>query len=267
VIENEEKGEAIEQEQDVEQEQAEVVVTIGDEQPAEEENEEHQPAPAWVRDLRKQNRELNRELREARQKLNQSAPAVPAEQPLGAKPTLESMGYDAAKYESELEKWHEKKRKADEDAAKKEAEKKQEAERWNSKLNAYKTAKDTLGVPDFEDAEEVVLGLLNPVQQGIIVQGAKDPALFVYAIGKNEKAAKELAAISDPVEFTFAVARLEGQLKVTSRKPATAPETRISGNSRPSGSTDSTLERLRAEAEKTGDYTKVTAYKRQKRGA
>jgi len=239
----------------------EVVVTIGE--PEDENHEEHQPAPKWVKDLRAQNRELNKELREARAKLNQSA--APAETPLGAKPTLESMGYDATKYEQEIESWHERKRKADETAAEKKRKEDEEAEKWNGKLNAYKEAKGALGVPDFDDAEEMILGLLNPVQQGIIVQGAKDPALVIYAIGKNETVAKELAAVSDPVAFAFAVARLEGQLKVTSKKPATAPEGKVSGNSRPSGSTDSALERLRAEAEKTGDYTKVTAYKRQKR--
>lgn len=241
---------------------AEVVVTIGE--PVEENTEEHQPAPAWVKDLRKQNKELNRELREARQKLNQSA--VVQEPTLGAKPTLEALGYDATKYEQELETWHERKRKADEAAAAKAREETRATEKWNAKLSAYNSAKGVLGVTDYEEAEEVVLDLLNPTQQGIIVQGAKDPALVIYAIGKNESAAKELAAIKDPVEFTFAVARLEGQLKVTSKKPSTAPETRISGNSRPSGSTDSTLERLRADAEKTGDYSKVSAYKRQKRG-
>ena len=241
---------------------AEVVVTIGE--PTEENPEDHQPAPSWVKDLRKQNKELNKELREARQKLNQSA--IVPEPALGAKPTLESLGYDATKYEQELETWHERKRKADESAAEKAREETSANEKWKAKLGAYNSAKTTLGVTDYEEAEEVVLDLLNPTQQGIIVQGAKDPALVIYAIGKNESAAKELAAIKDPVEFTFAVARLEGQLKVTSKKPATAPETRISGNSRPSGSTDSTLERLRADAEKTGDYSKVSAYKRQKRG-
>ena len=241
----------------------EVIVTIGE--PAEEEQEDHQPAPAWVKEVRKQNKELKRELSEVKKKLNQSV-VTPSEPVLGAKPTLESMGYDATKFEQELEAWHEKKRKADDAAAAKKADEEKQTEKWNGKLNFYNESKGNLGVSDFEDAEIVVLDLLNSVQQGIIVQGAKDPALLVYAIGKNESTAKELAAITDPVEFTYAVARLEGQLKVTSKKPSTAPETRISGNSRPSGATDSTLERLRAEAERTGDYSKISAYKRQKRG-
>jgi hypothetical protein len=102
----------------------------------------------------------------------------------------------------------------------------------------------------------------------MILQGADNPALLVYALGKNPKRAKELASIKDPVKFAFAVARLETQLKVTKRKASSKPEPTISGTGRPSGSVDNTLERLRTEAEKTGDYSKVYAYKqRQKRTA
>jgi len=55
-------------------------------------------------------------------------------------------------------------------------------------------------------------------------------------------------------------------LKVTNRKAATAPERTInSGGGRLSGAIDSTLERLRAEALKTGDLSKVMEYKRRKK--
>jgi hypothetical protein len=43
------------------------------------------------------------------------------------------------------------------------------------------------------------------------------------------------------------------------------PEKPVQGNGRLSGSSDATLERLRADAEKTGNYTKVIAYKKQLR--
>ena len=69
----------------------------------------------------------------------------------------------------------------------------------------------------------------------------------------------------DPVKFAFAVAKLETQLKVTNRKAAPPPESTVRGTGRVSGAVDSTLERLRADAEKTGDYSKVMQYKRQKR--
>ena len=77
---------------------------------------------------------------------------------------------------------------------------------------------------------------------------------------------KELAGIQDPVKFAFAVAKLEAQLKVTpKRKPTTKVEKMIKGSGSLAGTTDKKLDRLRAEAEKTGDLSKVHAYKRQLR--
>jgi hypothetical protein len=67
------------------------------------------------------------------------------------------------------------------------------------------------------------------------------------------------------VKFAFAVAKLETQLKVTNRRASTTPERTITSGGRVSGSIDSQLERLRAEALKTGDLSKVMAYKRNKK--
>jgi hypothetical protein len=87
----------------------------------------------------------------------------------------------------------------------------------------------------------------------------------VYALGKNPKRAKELAAITDPVRFATAAGKLEAQLKVTNRPKPPAPPRVVTGSAPISGSVDSNLERLRAEAEKTGDMTKVLRYKQQLR--
>lgn len=135
----------------------------------------------------------------------------------------------------------------------------------NGRLAEYAKRKAALGAKDFDDAEAVVLDLLDTTQQGIIVHGSADPALVVYALGTNEDKARELAKIKDPVQFAFAVARLEGQMKVSKNRPATVPEGRVVGERRPAGG-DAALERLRAEADKTGDYSKVNAYKRKMAG-
>ena len=119
-------------------------------------------------------------------------------------------------------------------------------------------------VRDYEDAESTTQEALSEVQQGILLQGADNPALVVYAIGKNPKRAKELAAISDPVKFAFAVAKLEKELKVTTRKPPPPPESPVKSSGRTAGTVDNQLDRLRAEALKTGDLSKVLAYKRAK---
>ena len=243
-----------------------VVVTIGEEAPPTEE-EEPERAPEWVRDLRKQYREEKRRNKELQEKLAEVSGAPKAAE-LGQKPTLEAADYDTERYEKELAAWYERKRKHDEVEAARQAEAEAAEREWKQKLEGYQSAKAGLKVRDYDDAEEVVQDAFTVTQQGMILQGAENPALLVYALGKNPKRAKELASIKDPVKFAFAVARLETQLKVTKRKASSKPEPTISGTGRPSGSVDSTLERLRSEAEKTGDYSKVYAYKqRQKRSA
>lgn len=248
-------------EAEAEAEPDEVVVTIGDETPA----EEPERAPEWVRELRKSHRELQRKVREyEEQSARVTAPAaVPT---LGAKPKLEDHDYDTDKYETALEAWY--RQKDTVEAARRQAEAQVETQRkaWQDKLDGYAKAKADLRVKDYEDAEATVQESLNTVQQGVLLQGADNAALVVYALGKNPKKAKELAAISDPVKFAFAVAKMEAQLKVNPAKRPPAPERAITGSSAPiSGTVDSTLERLRAEAEKTGDMTKVIRYRNQLR--
>jgi hypothetical protein len=241
----------------------EVVVSIGEEAPP---PEEHTPAPEWVKELRKTNRELQRQNRELQGRL-QTAPPEIKPVVIGNKPKLEDHDYDAEAYEEALANWFERKRQADEVNAKQEAEVMNQQKAWQAKLDGYGKAKAELRVKDFEDAEEVAQQVFSITQQGVLLQGADNPALVVYALGKNPAKAKELAEIKDPVKFAFAVAKLEKDLKVTNRRQAPAPERIISGTGRSSGAVDSTLERLRADAERTGNMTKVIAYKAQKRSA
>lgn len=243
------------------------VVTIDGEAP-DPEDEEEARAPDWVRNLRKQYREEQRRAKELEQELARlKQGSAPAAQPLGPKPTLEAADYDTERYEKELATWYEKKRQHDERQASVQQEQQAVQKEWEQKLESYHSSKADLKVKDYDFAEDVVQDNLSVMQQGMIVQGAENPALVVYALGKNPKKAKELASITDPVKFAFAVAKLETNLKVTKRKASAKPEKKISGTGRPSGSVDSTLERLRAEAERTGDYSKVFQYKKQRRSA
>lgn len=240
----------------------EVVISIGEESPPQ---EEEQRAPEWVRELRKANREKERKIRELEAKLNATATETKPVA-LGPKPTLESCDYDSDEYETKLATWYEQKREYDAAEADAEAKRDAEAKAWQDKLDSYAKARASLKVRDYEDAEAFALDTFNVTQQGIVLQGSDNPALIIYALGKSQKRAKELASITDPVKFAFAVAKLETQLKVTNRKAAAAPERTItSGGGRISGSVDSTLERLREEALKTGDLSKVMAYKRGKK--
>lgn len=231
------------------------------------EDEEQKHAPSWVKELRKSSREKDKKIRELEAKLN--AGAAPAAKPLTlpAKPKLEDFDYDPDVYEEKLSEWFETKRRHDTqvEASKKVQDDAEKA--WQDKLAAYGKAKADLKVRDYEDAEAYVQDRFNVTQQGIILQGLENPALVVYALGKNHKKATELAGITDPVRFAVAIGKLETQLKVTTRKSPPPPPKTVSGTGRVSGAVDSTLDRLRAEAEKTGDYTKVLKYKQQKKKA
>jgi hypothetical protein len=242
----------------------EVIVTIGDEPVPE--PQETAPAPEWVRELRRVNREREREIKELRDKLAAKEATPPPATDPGKKPTLEDHDYDTEAYEREITAWYERKRNADAEITRQLQTEQEQQKAWQAKLEGYGKAKAELRVPDYEEAEAVAQTTFSVPQQSIIVAGAENPALLIYAMGKSPAKAKELAAITDPVKFTFAVAKLEAQLKITPRKAPPAPEKQIRsiGGVPVSGAVDSTLERLRDEAAKTGDMTKVMAYKRQK---
>jgi len=242
----------------------EVVVSIGEEAPP---PEEQLSEYGWAAKMRIENRELKRKARELEARLQSTEPPETKPVVIGNKPKLEDHDYDADKYEEALTNWFDRKRQADEVNAKQEAEIMNQQKAWQAKLDGYGKAKAELRVKDFEDAEEVAQQVFSITQQGVLLQGADNPALVVYALGKNPAKAKELAEIKDPVKFAFAVAKLEKDLKVTNRRQAPAPERIISGTGRSSGAVDSTLERLRADAERTGNMTKVIQYKAQKRAA
>lgn len=248
--------------EDSEEESEDIVVSIGEEPPP----PEPEPAPEWVRELRKSHRELQKRNRELEAQVHQTTETNPVVT-LGAKPSLEQHDYDTDKYEASLADWYERKRSVDDQQAQARQAEQQQADAWQQQLQGYADAKSKLKVRDYDDAEEVAQQTFNVVQQGVMIQGAEDPALVIYALGKNPKKAKELAQIDDPVKFAFAVAKLESQLKISNRKAATRPEGKVSATAPLKGAVDSTLERLREEASKTGNMDKVMAYKRAQKQA
>lgn len=250
----------VEEQQDEAPEEEEVIVQLGDEEPEQQE----EAAPEWVKELRRANREKDKRIREL------EALAQPDKPKLGPKPTLEECDYDSAAFEQKLEQWYEEKRAADAAEAEQRTAQEQAEKAWQDKLTRFEEGKNKLGVRDYEDAEATVADMFDKPFPGInapdvrinlIKQGSDDPATLIYALGRNPKKAAELAAINDPVEFAFALGKMSAAMKVT-RKAATAPEKKIAGTSG-SASSDATLEKLREEAAKTGDFSKVVQYKRQ----
>ena len=215
-----------------------------------------------MRELRKKHREEVRLRKELEDRIK-TLTAEPKPTVLAVKPTLAGSDYDEEAFAAALDQWHESKRQVDEqERASKEALTKADAE-WQAKLDSYTKAKSELKVKDFAEAEAEAKTTFSTTQQGIIIQGSENSALMVYALGKNPEQAHKLATIQDPVKFAFAVAKLEVQLKITKKSSPPPPESAVVSTGRTGGTVDSALDRLRNEAEKTGDYTKVTKYKAQ----
>lgn len=248
---------------DPEEDGNEVVVSIGEPDP---QAEEERKAPQWVRDLRKADREKTRRIKELEAKLN-TQPAEIKPVVVGKKPTIEDFDYDAEKFESALTDWFEKKRRADEEEQRRRDAVKAESEAWQATVANHNKLKAGIKVKDFDDAEAEVVGTLSETQRGLILHVAKNSAQITYALGKDPKELKALAGITDYPKFIYALAELEAKVKVTPKKSVPEPERAISGTGRTSGSVDSTLERLREEALRTNDSTKLMAYKRQKQNA
>ena len=230
-------------------------------QPSEDETTSDETKP-WVKELRKTQRELQKELRAAKEELSK----VKQPEKLNAlpeKPTLQSCGYDEDIFEAKVLNWNNKKLQIE--AQEKAEKEKVEAGKkdWETKLNSYNTSKTQLKVSDFNEAEDNVISILSVVQQGIIINGALKPEILIYAIGKNQKLLESLSKITDPIKFAFEIARTEGKLKVIETRKAPTPEKTISGTGNLSANaSDAHLKALEAEADRTGDRTKVIAYKR-----
>ncbi|MHC3032481.1 hypothetical protein [Acinetobacter nosocomialis] len=252
--------------EDVQEDEGEFDIVLGDEKPKEqdEDNFHGQPAPKWVKELRREKKESDRRIKELEAKLNEQNKPETIE--LGEKPKLEDYGYDEdnPEYIEALENWVDRKFQLKEQERKKQEEQEKAQKVWQDKLNSYESKKTAIKskVRDFDEAEELARDALSQTQQGILIHAAEKPELLIYHLGKNPQKAKELAAITDPILFAFAAAKIDAQIKMTARKPSTSPERKPSGSAALSGSVDNTLAKLRADAEKTGDYTKVNEYKR-----
>lgn len=244
-----------------------IVVQIGDE--AEEDEDEFfedegekKAAPSWLKELRKSNREQAKRIKEL--EAEKVAPRqAEEEEELPPEPKLEDFDFVEGDFKAALLEWADKKRKVEARKEEKAKAQKDAEDAWQAKLSGYAEKKRGLKVPDFDVAESYVKDTFDVTQQGIIIEVADDPALLTYALGKNKKRAGELANIKQPVQFIKALTLMEAQIKMTSRKGPPPPERGLTG--RTGGGADNTLDKLREEAARTGDMSKVLAYKRRQR--
>lgn len=251
-----------------EPEATEFVVSLGDEKP-EAEGQQIDAAPQWVKNLREINKRQAKELDELRKKVK------PAEEPaskLRKKPTIEDHDHYADAFEADLDKWYAEKAASEREAEerKRAKQKAEEAEQsaWKEKLSAHDKKKAELPVKDYAASEETVFDLLDETQRGIVINYSDNSALLIYALGRNPAKLSDLAACKDPGAFIKAMTKLESNLKTSTRRPTTAPESRVERGSAGKPTTSAAgLEKLRAEADRTGNRTKVLEYMRAQRRA
>jgi hypothetical protein len=249
-----------------------LVVTIGDKKPAEDVDdieEEHEDDTPVIKKIRtayrnkeKEIRDTRRELAAIKAQLNAQAPQVQTEA-LTPEPTMDDddVLYNTDKFKTKMMGWLEKKAKHDAAAAEREVAERAEKEKWTAKMSAYKAAREDKRFDGYEDAEFSASNLLNTMQQSIIIQECKDPKLVFYALGKNASSeeAKRLAAIKNPVSFAIELGRFETKDIIVSKKPSVLPEKRVSSSGSAAGVSDSSLERAREKAVKSGGVIDVTS--------
>ena len=228
--------------------------------------EEAQEAPSWVKELRKKHRESEREKKKLEKELADiKSQLEPKLEPLPDKPKFEDFSYDEDKFDAALQEWHAKKLKHDANQQVEREKAEAVQKQFDERREAYHVRKSEISkkVPDMQESEELVVAMFDETKQGILLTASDDPAQLIYALGKNPKKLQDLASIDDPIRFAAEAAKLEARMKVTKRTPKATPERKVQGNGSAS-SAENHLERLREEAEKTGDYSKVVAYKRQR---
>jgi hypothetical protein len=237
----------------------ELVITLGEEQP--EPEPEETPVIRQMRQALKEAKRREREKDAILQQL-QARPAAPEPQDPGPIPKIADFDFDDDKHAAAVSEWTAKKAAAELVKAQRQQQQQQQQEAWNKRVQAYEQAKTALKVPRFDDAEEAVKDNLSIAQQSLILK-AKEPEKLIYVLGNNPKRLKALAAITDPVDFVYAVGELRQEMRVIPKKKPPVPE-RVPARGGAGGYTtaDNSLEKLRAEAEKTGDYSRVLAYKR-----
>lgn len=229
-------------------------------------SDETPPAPEWAKALRKDYRRVQRELADERRKSAVvSTPAVQPAEVLGAPPTLEQCGWDEAEFRKQTAAHLKKEREIEDRQAQQAADVRKHQEEAQARVTTYKTQQKALKVKDFTEAEDDVCATLSEVQQNLLMAGADNTALVVYALGKNPEKLAELAKITDPVRFAFAAGKLEKDIKVQPRKGNTKPQpeqiTRSTASM--SGGGNSALDAARKKAEQSGDYTEVNRIKQQ----
>lgn len=232
--------ESVEAESEQAEEQTEgYSLRIGDEEinlAEDDENIDGQPAPTWVKDLRKgfketqkENRELRRQLEEIQSKPEQAQQPQSTEVPI--KPTLEACDWDEEKFDVAITDWHEKKIRAEQAKQQHQQQQQQLQQRYNERIAKHNERASKLPVKDYAEVEALVRSELPSIHQSILIHAADEGSeLIAYALGKNQALRQRVAAETDPVRAAFLLGQISKQVSLAPKpKKATKPEPEVRG--------------------------------------
>lgn len=223
----------------------------------------------WAK-LQKQRRELQRRVRELETRptpapAQEAAPVLP---PM-PKSSDKDIGYDEDKLSQKMAEWVETKANVNAHQAKIKAAQQEEAQEKAASHGRYAAKRDALKetAPAYLDAERIVCSALSIGRQNDLMEAdLDDPTKVVLALAQYPDELAEAVAIRSLPKFIKHLVALEKKVSVTppTKKPkAPAEKTSTGSGSSAPGSTDKQLERLEAEARKTGNRAPVQRYKRE----
>lgn len=212
-----------------------------------------------VNTLRKNSRQKDKQIKRLKLELEQTKkqftqkPIELTKEPV--LPKLSDYDYDDDDYQQAVNKY------AD-DLVKYKAVQEKRTQEISRLQQTYIQQKAKLNIPNFDNYENVITSNLDIARQNLILK-TDNPALIVVALAKNPELLSELSDLSHE-DFAYKIAKIEQKIQVnTVKKPKPKPEskTMISGGTA-SINRESELKKLEAEANKTGDYSKVYSFKK-----
>lgn len=211
-----------------------------------------QPAPEWVKEVRKENRELKRQLKQRESQQFE-------QQVLREKPTLDDHDYDSDAFEQDYAQWLTEKQQVDAQVHAERQKYQQYHERYKADVDAIKAK-----APDYDEVELSVVDVLSEQKQGLLQMLVDNPAKVVYALGKNSPAQLERLSKLDDIQFAKQIVLMEMQMSSkTKSRNQNKPKPKTHELEGAAGGADTRLTKLEAEADRTGDRSKVAAYKKQ----
>lgn len=248
-------------------EEPEIVIAVEGEEPEADPDEEveaelGEAGKRALKAAREAQKETARKLREAEARLADVEARTKPPEPEIKKPTLEECGWNEDAYAEKLAAFlaADDKRKVQEADAR--AKEKADADAYNAKLARYHEDRSKMGVDD--DAQARVIAKLNPAQQTALMKYATDPTKLVAGLVRSPKMLAELAGITDIGAFIYQLPTAEGKITVSTKTPP-PPESKVRGGGAPTGATSTMpLDKLRAQASDSGDYTAYLAEKRRR---